>query len=230
MPPGHYTEYAFHYADMMAAARKTPGKKAAPASKKPRLSRAEAESRMLLAAAKLLLIHAPADVTVHMIAGEAGVHHDYIARYFTSREELLIRVTEIPLTGGLLEELTANGDSLPNASPSETGLQLARTRHQLIAYLLACGVNPQRFAPTQEALIKSIMEFFNNPELSERSKRNFSLIGVLLMQSIALMGDVNGMTQQDKDDIAAFIFGIGAITPLAQKSFGWDQPAPKKRK
>ena len=50
------------------------------------------------------------------------------------------------------------------------------------------------------------------------------------MQSIALMGDVNGMTQQDKDDISAFTFGIGAITPLAQKSFGWDQPAPKKRR
>lgn len=185
---------------------------------------------MLIAAAKLLLVHAPAEVTVHMIAGEAGVHHDYIARYFTSREELLIRVTEIPLTGGLLDELTAEGDVLPNASPSPSGLQLARTRHQLIAYLLACGVNPQRFTQTQEALITSIMDLFNNPELTERSKRNFTLICVLLMQSIALMGDVNGMTQQDKDDITAFTFGIGAITPLAQKSFGWDKPAPKKRK
>ena len=185
---------------------------------------------MLVAAAKLLLIHAPADVTVHMIAGEAGVHHDYIARYFTSREELLIRVTEISLTGGLLEQVISNSESLPSASPSPSGLQVARTRHQLIAYLLACGVSPERFTQTQEALIKDIMDLFVNPELTERSKRNFALIGVLLMQSIALMGDVNGMTQQDKDDISAFTFGIGAITPLAQKSFGWDQPAPKKRR
>lgn len=214
----------------MAAARKTPANKAAPASKKPRLSRTEAESRMLIAAAKLLLKHAPADVTVHMIAGEAGVHHDYIARYFTSREELLIRVTEIPLTGGLLEQVIANSDSLPSASPSPDGLQAARTRHQLIAYLLACGVSPERFTQTQEVLIKGTMDLFTNPELTERSRRNFSLIGVLLMQSIALMGDVNGMTQQDRDDITEFTFGIGAITPLAQKSFGWDKPAPKKRK
>lgn len=185
---------------------------------------------MLLAAAKLLLIHAPADVTVHMIANEAGVHHDYIARYFTSREELLIRVTEIPLTGGLLEQIIGKSDLLPNASPSQDGLQVARTRHQLIAYLLACGVSPERFTQTQEALIKSTMELFTKPELTDRSKRNFALIGVLLMQSIALMGDVNGMTQQDRDDITAFTFGIGAITPLAQTSFGWDKPAPKKRK
>lgn len=185
---------------------------------------------MLLAAAKLLQIHAPADVTVHMIAGEAGVHHDYIARYFTSREELLIRVTEIPLTGGLLEQLTAQGEQLPSASPSQTGLQLAITRHQLIAYLLACGVSPERFAQTQELLIKGTMELFTNPELSERSRRNFALVCVLLMQSIALMGDVNGMTQQDKDDLTDFTLGIGAITSLAQKSFGWDKPVPKKRK
>ena len=181
---------------------------------------------MLLAAAKLLLKHPPADITVHMIAGEAGVHHDYIARYFTSREELLIRVTEIPLTGGLLDELTVEGEFLlPSASPSQSQLHMAKSRHHLIAYLLACGVSPERFTKTQEALIKNIMDLFVNPELTERSKRNFTLIGVLLMQAIALMGDVNGMTQQDKDDIAAFTFGIGAITPLAQKSFGWDQPA-----
>lgn len=185
---------------------------------------------MIRAAAKLLLIHAPADVTVHMIAGEAGVHHDYIARYFTSREELLIRVTEIPLTGGLLEGVIDEDELQPKASPSQTGLQLARTRHHLIAYLLACGVSPERFTDTQEILIKGVMELFTNPELSERSKRNFSLISVLLMQSIALLGDVNGMTQQDKDDITAFIFGMGAITPLAQKSFGWDQPVARKRK
>ncbi len=214
----------------MAAARKTPAQKAVPASKKPRLRRAEAESQMLLAAAKLLLIHAPADVTVHMIANEAGVHHDYIARYFTSREELLIRVTEIPLTGGLLEQIIGESDLLPNASPSQDGLKVASIRHQLIAYLLACGVSPERFTQTQEALIKGAIDLFTKPELTDRSKRNFALIGVLLMQSIALLGDVNGMTQQDKDDITAFTFGIGAITPLAQTSFGWDKPAPKKRK
>ena len=208
----------------MAAAPKTETNKVAQGGKKPRLSRADAESQMLLAAVKLLLKHAPADITVHMIAGEAGVHHDYIARYFTSREELLIRVTEIPLTGGLLDELLTEGEVLgPSTSPSETQVHMAKTRHQLIAYLLACGVDPERFTKGQEALIKSIKDLFNNPELTERSKRNFTLIGVLLMQAIALMGDVNGMTQQDRDDIAAFTFGIGAITPLAQKSFGWDQ-------
>lgn len=180
---------------------------------------------MLLAAAKLLLKHAPADITVHMIAGEAGVHHDYIARYFTSREELLVRVTEIPLTDDLLDELTAEGEVLvPSSSPSQIQLKISNTRHQLIAYLLACGVSPERFTKAQEALIKNIMDLFTNPELTERSRRNFTLIGVLLMQATALMGDVNGMTQQDRDDIAAFTFGIGAITPLAQKSFGWDQP------
>ena len=225
MPPCTPTEYALNYAERMSAAPKTPANRAAPGGKKPRLSRADAESQMLLAAAKLLLKHPPADITVHMIAGEAGVHHDYIARYFTSREELLIRVTEIPLTDGLLNELLTEGEVLkPSSSPSQIQLKISNSRHQLIAYLLACGVSPERFTKAQEALIKNIMDLFTNPELTDRSRRNFTLIGVLLMQATALMGDVNGMTQQDRDDIAAFTFGIGAITPLAQKSFGWDQP------
>jgi AcrR family transcriptional regulator len=189
---------------------------------------------MLHATVKLLQIHAPADVTVHMIAAEAGVHHDYIARYFTSREELLIQVTEIPMTGDVIEVEAAQGEKLLDAvSTSSTGFQLAKRRHHLIAYLLACGVDPGRFTETQEVLIKNSMDLFTKAELTERSKRNFSLISILLMQSIALMGDVNGMTEQDKEDISTFIIGMGAITPLAQTSFGWDKPAksaPKKRK
>jgi len=189
---------------------------------------------MLHATVKLLQIHAPADVTVHMIAAEAGVHHDYIARYFTSREELLIQVTEIPMTGDVIDPESAQGEKLLDAvSTSSTGFQLAKRRHHLIAYLLACGVDPGRFTETQEVLIKNSMDLFTKAELTERSKRNFSLISILLMQSIALMGDVNGMTEQDKEDISTFIIGMGAITPLAQTSFGWDKPAksaPKKRK
>lgn len=185
---------------------------------------------MLLAAVKLLQIHAPADITVHMIAGEAGVHHDYIARYFTSREELLIQVTEIPMKGGVIEAEIAQGEKLLSAaSTSSTGFQIARIRHHLIAYLLACGVGPERFTQTQEVLIKNTMDLFTKPELTERSKRNFSLMSILLMQSIALTGEVNGMTQQDKDDISDFIIGMGAITPLAQKSFGWDKPVAKPK-
>lgn len=224
----------------------TPAKKSTSATKKPRLSRAEAESKMLLAAVRLLLKHPPGHVTVHMIAAEAGVHHDYIARYFTSREELLIQVTEIPVTDlihrisqiptALLDakSKTAQGKLfLSDDSTRTAGYELAQLRHQLISYLLANGISPDRFTESQRNVLENTMTLFSNPELTERSKRNFALMSILMVQSIALMGDANGMTQEDKDDISSFILGMGAITPIAQKSLGWDKPRdlkPKKRK
>ena len=218
-----------HYAEEVAAAKKTtrstPAKKTAPATKRPRLSRAEAETQMLEATVRLLLKHAPADITVHMIAAEAGVHHDYIARYFTSREELLIQVTEIPVTGSAEVSKYAQRETfLASFSASSTTFELVKSRHKLIAYLLTCGVDPQRFTRTQQLLIENTIPLFSNPELSERSRRNFALMSLLMMQSIALMSEINGMTQEDTDDIMSFMIGMGAITPIAQSALGWDKP------
>jgi AcrR family transcriptional regulator len=219
----------------MAAARKSgpsaSAKKVAPVVKQPRLSRAEAEARLLNATIKLVFSHAPADITVHMIAKEAGVHHDYIARYFTSREELLIQTTEIPLSGVRAETVATQGKNIRSSiSASSPTFQLARLRTQLISYLLACGVPPQRFAAAQQLLIEDAMGVFVNPALSTRSKRNFALLGILLMQSMHVMGEVNGMTQQDKDDLTAFLLDLANITTSVQSSLGWDKAAPKKSK
>jgi AcrR family transcriptional regulator len=80
-------------------------KKSAPAARtkktavKPRLSQTEAESLIIQAAIDLILTTPPANITVHMISNRAGVHHDYIARYFGSREEVLIQATEQVVLG-----------------------------------------------------------------------------------------------------------------------------------
>jgi AcrR family transcriptional regulator len=188
---------------------------------------------MLEATVRLLLKHPPADITVHMIANEAGVHHDYIARYFTSREELLIQVTEIPVSGMTdLSKYAERETFLASLSTSSTAFELAKVRNNLIAYLFSCGVDPERFAGTQQSLIENTMLLFTNPDLSERSKRNFALMGLLMMQSMAVMGEVNGMSQQDKDDITSFIVSLGPIAMTVQDSLGWDKPRkpePKKR-
>lgn len=82
-----------HYACHMAQARKkrTP---ATPVPKKPRLSQAEATARMLNATIQLLVEYAPGEVTVARICEKAGVHTDYVVRYFGSREELLSQAVE----------------------------------------------------------------------------------------------------------------------------------------
>ena len=64
------------------------------AVKKPRLSQQEAEIKMIQATSELMKTNAPADITVQLISSTAGVHHDYVARYFGSREELFVQAVE----------------------------------------------------------------------------------------------------------------------------------------
>ena len=212
------------------ATKALPAKGKPAAAKKPRLSQAEAQARMLQASINLLLVHPPADVTVHMIADAAGVHHDYIARYFGSREELMIQSAEAPMTGVLTAAQFSGGENLrPSVNPADDMFKMAAVRYRLISYLLACGVDPERFVNTQTMMIESGMTLFANPELSERTKRNFVMMSIMLAQSIHLMSEINGMSEQDVDDVMGFIRGAGSYAPAVQSALGWDQEPPKKK-
>ena len=211
------------------ATKALPAKGKPAAAKKPRLSQAEAQARMLQASIALLLVHPPADVTVHMIADAAGVHHDYIARYFGSREELLIQSVETPVTDILIEAGISSGANMRfGVNPTEDMFKMAAVRYRLISYLLACGVSADRFVNTQTTMIENGMALFTNPELSERTKRNFVMMSIMLAQSIHLMSEINGMSEQNIDDVMGFIRGAGSYAPVVQSVLGWDQEPPKK--
>jgi hypothetical protein len=100
-------------------------------------------------------------------------------------------------------------------------LKLASVRIRLISYLLSCGVSPERFQASQKMILQNALKSFTKVTLSDRTKNNFVLIGTLLMQSINTMGEVNGMTQQDIDDVSSFVANFGNITELTQASLGW---------
>ena len=71
---------------------------------------------------------------------------------------------------------------------------------------------------------------FQNEKLSDRTKRNFVLIATLLIQSQQTMGEVDGLTEQDKDDLRAFLGSFALIAELLQENLGWATPHPKKKK
>jgi AcrR family transcriptional regulator len=103
-------------------------------AKKTRLSQAEATVRMLNATTQLLLEFVPGEVTVLRICEKAGVHTDYVVRYFGSREELLSQAIEAAFLGVFLR---TNGDDSSRLSVVLEGnvdvMQLAQARVQTIA-------------------------------------------------------------------------------------------------
>jgi AcrR family transcriptional regulator len=191
--------------------------------KKTRLRQDEAELLMLKATTDLLTTTSLADLTVHLITSTAGVHHDYVARYFGSREELLVQAVEHSTQAVLLRSDQNYSDRIRYAIANDNELLiLASVRIRLISYLLSCGVSPERFQVSQRMILENALKSFTKVTLSDRTKYNFVLIGTLLMQSMNTMGDVNGMTEQDIKDISSFVANFGNITELTQASLGWE--------
>lgn len=205
--------------------------KNAATNKRPRLSQAEAEVRMKNATAQLLLAHPPADVTVHMISAAAGVHHDYVARYFGSREELMIQTIESAVLGTVLAaDDGGKTNPVSTIDSNEKMMAMVNARLRTMSYLLACGVSPERFSENQKMINNFGLLQFKNPNLTDRTKMNFTLMAVLLVQAMTILGEVHEMTELQKSDIRSAIANFGLIIEQMQTELHWDQPVPKKRK
>jgi len=218
-----------HYDCHMAQARKksTP---ATPAPKKPRLSQAEATARMLNATIQLLVEYAPGEVTVARICEKAGVHTDYVVRYFGSREELLSQSIEAAFMGVFVQ---TNSDETTRLNLVLEGnvdvLKLAKARMQTITYLLGCGVSPERFQANQKLVLESVLSQSTNSTVGDRTSRNLILIGTLIVQAMNILDEVNDISEQQKADILSYIGYMSRSGETVQAALGWDKPAPKKR-
>ncbi len=201
-----------------------------PAPKKPRLSQAEATARMLNATIQLLLEFAPSDVTVVRICEKAGVHTDYVVRYFGSREELLSQSIEAAFMGVFVQ---TNSDETTRLNLVLEGnvdvLKLAKARIQTITYLLGCGVSPERFQANQKLVLESVLSQSPNTAVGDRTSKNLILIGTLIVQAMNVLDEVNDISEQQKADILSYIGYMSQSGETVQAALGWDKPVPKKK-
>jgi len=220
-----------NYAVPVAAAKKKASKTVSTAARKPRLTREEGERRLVDATIDLLLTTPPDAVTVALISKKAGVHHDYVARYFGSREELLVQAVESATLRTLVEANLTNSEQRQQAllTISEQ-VRLSALRGRLITYLLACGVSPRRFQPTQQLLMTRAQEASANPNLTNRTTRNLVLAGTMIIQAMNVMGEVNSMSDQEMADILGFIANLRPLAEQIQKANGWDKPRSSTKK
>jgi AcrR family transcriptional regulator len=173
----------------------------------------------------------PADVTVARICDASGVHTDYVVRYFGSREELLSQAIEAAFLGVFLR---TNGDDSSRLSIVLEGnvdvMQLAQARVQTIAYLLGCGISPERFQSSQKLVLESLYAQSNSPNVGDRTMMNLILAGTLIIQAMGTFAEVNDMTEQQKQDMLTYIGYISRTGETVQAALDWDKPKSKKRK
>lgn len=201
-----------------------------PAPKKPRLSQAEATVRMLNATIQLLLEFPPADVTVVRICEKAGVHTDYVVRYFGSREELLSQAVEAAFLGYFVKTESDASTRLNLVLESdEDAMRLAKVRMQTITYLLGCGVSHERFKANQKLVLESVQLQSSNPDVGERTRKNLVLIGTLIVQAMNVLDEVNDISELQKADILSYLGHMSQSGEAIQTALGWDKPVPKTR-
>lgn len=201
------------------------------AAKKPRLSQAEATIRMLKATSQLLLMYVPAEVTVLRICEKAGVHTSSVVRYFGSREELLCQAIEAAFLGVFLSTEAENSSRLNVVLEGDPDvMKLAQARVRTIAYLLGCGISPERFQPSQKMILESVFAQSNNPNVLDRTRINLILMGTLVVQAMGAFAEVNDMTEQQKQDMLSCIGYLSQAGESIQAALGWDTPTPKKKK
>jgi AcrR family transcriptional regulator len=210
-----------------------PRKKSPPvtAPKKPRLSQAEATMRMLSTTTQLLLQYPPGEVTVAKICDASGVHTDYVARYFGSREELLSQAIEAAFLGVFLK---TSGEDTTRLNVVLEGnvdvMQLSQARVRTIAYLLGCGVSPERFQSSQKLVLESVFSQSLNPNVNDRTRMNLILAGTLLIQAMGTFAEVNDMTELQKQDVLSYIGYMSLSGEAVQAALEWDTPKTKKKK
>ena len=218
-----------HYACTMApASKKNTPRVSAP--KKQRLSQAEATVRMMNATSQLLVQHVPGEVTVARICERAGVHTDYVARYFGSREELMCQAIEAAFLGVFLRTGGEDTTRLEVVLEGQVDvMQLSQARVRTIAYLLGCGVSPERFQSSQKLVLESVFSQSINPKVSDRTRMNLILVGVLLVQAMGTFAEVNEMTDLQKADMLGYIGFVSQAGEMIQETLGWDKPVAKPK-
>jgi len=214
----------------MAPVSKKKKSPAAPAPKKPRLSQAEATIRMLIATSQLLVENVPGEVTVARICEAAGVHTDYVVRYFGSREELLCQSIENAFQGIFLQTSGLEKTRLEVALDGYIDtVKLREAYARTITYLLGCGVSPDRFKSSQKVVLESVFSQSNNPNVDDRTKWNLILAGSLIIHGLSTFAEVLDMTGQQKQDMISYIGYMSQTGETVQAALGWDKPAPKKK-
>lgn len=212
----------------------SPTKKTAPRAggpKKERLSRAEAIQRMLEATSQLLIEHNPAEVTVVRICERAGVHVDYVTRYFGSRDELLYQAITYASPDLFLSMESKDISRLQIIlEGNEHAQQFARARARTIAYLLGCGVEPERFQPDQKQLIDSVLLQSKNVNISDRAKKTLVLVGILALQGLYTFDEVNDMADQEKSDVLNVLSYLGQSGELIEAALASNMKVKTKPK
>lgn len=198
---------------------------------KSRVSRAEAVQRFLEAAISLIDQKPISDISVQEIADTAGLNHGYVFRYFGTRIDLLIAVTEelarrakaVTLAESQKREIELSKVARMDLTLLATGQQFRQMRMRVVMYLISCGVDAKIFGPETRLVSMQMADELQKLGISRRTAEALALRSSILIFASNFLSDAFGLTQQDIEDGQRVSLNEIAQAHDIEKVLGWDE-------
>lgn len=179
----------------------------------------EEGAELLVAAAIDLARELPiAKVTVRDIASRAGLQTMHLKRYFGSRNDLLVVVSNRLMTR-IVDSLAEK--PLDKVFPFLQGNKDVELRLRIITHLQDEGVDASRFADDHAVYLRISERIAAVNNVGQRTARAYAHVIQLVLQGSRLMGDVNGLSARERRDIFQLLTALGAGLAPAEKLLDW---------
>lgn len=196
-----------------------------------RVSRAQAVERFLEATISLLSTKPISDISVQEIADTAGLNHGYVFRYFGTRIDLLIAVTEelarrakaVTLAESQKREIESSKVARMDLTLLATGQQFRQMRMRVVMYLISCGVDAKIFGPETRLVSMQMADELQKLGISRRTAEALALRSSILIFASNFLSDAFGLTQQDIEDGQRVSLNEIAQARDIEKVLGWDE-------
>ena len=184
----------------------------------PRIPREDGSELLIDSAISLARSIPIAKVTVRDIASGAGLQTMHLKRYFGSRNELLVAVSN-----RLMEHIV---DSIAD-KPLDRIFALLQAnkdvdlRLRIVSHLLDEGIPARTFSNDRQVYLRIAERIASVNNVGSHAARTYALIIQTVLQGSRLMGDVNGMTPRERRDVFGLLVALGPQLASAEKALGW---------
>jgi AcrR family transcriptional regulator len=200
-----------------------------PTPKSVRVSRDQAIAKYLEGTIKLLDTRTVSDITVQEIATAVGLNHGYVFRYFGTRLDLLVAVTDELADRALLavrtemeRRVAENVVSPPgDLSLIALGRPFTMKRTFLVQYLVSCGVPAERFGPKAREMIQTSIDTLLQQGVSLRMAQAQAIkVSVMLWAQVSLAAQM-GVSNEEAADL--FFLTVDELNHSqdSDKRLGW---------
>ena len=198
---------------------------------KTRVSRAEAVQRFLDAAISLIDQKPITDISVQEIADTAGLNHGYVFRYFGTRIDLLIAVTEelarrakaVTLAEAQKREVESSKIARMDLTLLATGQEFRQKRMRVVMYLISCGVDAKIFGPETRLVSMQMADELQKLGISRRTAEALALRSGVLVFASNFLTEAFGLSEQDVQDGLQLSLNEIANAKATEKALGWNE-------